>query len=87
MNKQKTLIFSLSAILFFSLSFIAYSWSEPTTNMPSGYTAPLNTSSTAQTKIGAITVPMVYGYNNTSYYIDPSGNSVVVGKIITEKEI
>lgn len=81
MNKQKILIFSLSAMLFFSLSFIAYSWSEPTTNMPSGYTAPLNTSSTAQTKIGAITVPMVYDYNNTSYYIDPSGNSLFAGKI------
>jgi hypothetical protein len=81
MNKQKILIFSLSAMLFFSLSFIAYSWNEPTTNMPSGYTAPLNTSSTAQTKIGAITVPMVYDYNNTSYYIDPSGNSLFAGKI------
>ncbi|MGI6341154.1 MAG: hypothetical protein ACOX0B_03025 [Minisyncoccales bacterium] len=54
MNKQKILIFSLSAILFLALSFIAYSWSEPTTNMPSGYTAPLNTSSIAQTKTGEI---------------------------------
>ena len=81
MNKQKILIFSLSAILFLALSFIVYSWNEPTTNMPSGYTAPLNTSSTAQTKIGAITVPMVYDYNNTSYYIDPSGNSLFAGKI------
>ena len=86
MNKQKILIFSLSAMLFFSLSFIVYSFTEPTT-MPSSYNSPLNTSSTAQTKIGAITVPMVYDYNNTSYYIDPSGNSVVVGKITTEKEI
>ena len=55
--------------------------------MPSGYTAPLNTSSTAQTKIGAITVPMVYDYNNTSYYIDPSGNSKLGGDLYIGKDL
>ena len=84
MNKQKILIFSLSAILFLALSFIVYSWNEPTTNMPSGYTAPLNTSSIAQTKTGEIGASMFRDADNPNYYINPSGNSVVSGKIIME---
>ncbi|HOI59936.1 MAG TPA: hypothetical protein PKU93_01275 [Candidatus Pacearchaeota archaeon] len=53
MNKQKFLIFSLSALLFLSASLLVYSapWAEPTT-MPSSYNPPINTSSTAQTKAG-----------------------------------
>jgi hypothetical protein len=81
MNKQKTLIFSLSAILFLALSFIAYSWTEPVANMPSEYTAPLNTSSTAQTKTGEIGASMFRDADNSNYYINPSGNSVVSGTI------
>jgi hypothetical protein len=84
MNKQKTLIFSLSAILFLALSFIVYSWNEPVANMPSGYTAPLNTSSIAQTKTGEIGASMFRDADNPNYYINPSGNSVVSGKIIME---
>ncbi|MDD2909699.1 MAG: hypothetical protein PHU74_02095 [Candidatus Pacebacteria bacterium] len=89
MNKQKTLIFSLSAILFLALSFIVYSWSEPTTNMPSGYTAPLNTSSNFQEKYGPLIFPMMYdgdtcddpSTGNCPYYINPSGDSIVSGTI------
>ncbi len=81
MNKQKTLIFSLSAILFLALSFIAYSWNEPTTAMPSGYTAPLNTSFTAQTKTGEIGASLFRDADNPNYYINPSGDSVVSGTI------
>ena len=83
MNKKKILIFSLSAMLFLAGSFIVYSWAEPTTTMPSAYTAPLNTSSTAQSKVGDLTVPKIYDYDNNSYYIDPSGNSNISGKITT----
>lgn len=74
MNKQKFLIFSLSALLFLSASLLVYSapWAEPTT-MPSSYSPPINTSSTAQTKLGALTVPIIYDQNNSNYYIDPSG--------------
>ncbi|MGI6340607.1 MAG: hypothetical protein ACOX0B_00165 [Minisyncoccales bacterium] len=95
MNKQKTLIFSLSAILFLALSFIVYSWSEPTTNMPSGYTAPLNTSSNFQKKDGPLIFPMMYDGDtcndplteNCPYYINPSGNSVIAGKIVTDNPV
>jgi hypothetical protein len=77
MNKQKILIFSLSAILFLSLGYIVMGWSEPTSTMPGNYTAPLNTSSSAQSKSGSLTAPIFYDYNNTGYYINPSGTSNV----------
>jgi len=83
MNKQKTLIFSLSAILFLAVSFIVYSWTEPTT-MPSSYNPPINTSSIAQTKIGEIGASMFRDADNSSYYINPSGNSIIAGKIVTD---
>ena len=81
MNKQKTLIFSLSALLFIATSFIAYSWTEPTTPMPSGYTAPLNTSATAQNKVGELGAASFVDADDSNYYINPSGNSVVSGTI------
>lgn len=84
MNKQKTLIFSLSAILFLALSFIVYSWNEPVANMPSGYTAPLNTSATAQNKVGELGAASFVDADDSDYYINPSGNSVVSGKIVME---
>ena len=95
MNKQKTLIFSLSVILFLALSFIVYSWKEPTTAMPSGYTAPLNTSSNFQEKYGPLIFPMMYDGDtcddplteNCPYYINPSGNSVLDGDITTSGNI
>ena len=87
MTKQKTLIFSLSAILFLALSFIAYSWNEPTTAMPSGYTAPLNTSFTAQTKTGEIGASMFRDADNSNYYINPSGDSIISGDITTSGNV
>jgi len=77
MNKQKTLIFSLSAMLFLTASFLVYSWVEPTTTMPSSYTAPINTSGTAQTKTGEFGASSFIDADNPSYYLNPSGNSVV----------
>ncbi|MDD2494839.1 MAG: hypothetical protein PHE29_06555 [Tissierellia bacterium] len=80
MNKQKTLVFSLSAMLFLAVSFIVYSWTEPTT-MPSSYNPPINTSSIAQTKAGEIGASVFRDADNSNYYINPSGNSVVSGTI------
>jgi hypothetical protein len=81
MNK-KPLIFLLLAILLLALSLIAYSWTEPTT-MPSSYNPPINTSSIAQTKTGEIGASMFRDADNSNYYINPSGNSMISGKIIT----
>jgi len=83
MNKQKTLIFSLSAILFLALSFIAYSFTEPTT-MPSLYNPPINTSSKAQAKTGEIGASVFRDADDPNYYINPSGNSNVLGKILIQ---
>jgi len=87
MDKQKTLIFSLSALLFLATSFIVYSWSEPATSMPSGYTAPLNTSSTAQTKTGEIGASSFRDADDGNYYINPSGDSIISGKITTDYNV
>ena len=84
MNKQKTLIFSLSAMLFLTASFLVYSWSEPTTTMPGTYSNPINTSATAQTKTGEFGASSFTDADDSDYYINPSGNSVVSGKIVME---
>jgi len=61
-----------------------YSWSEPATPMPSGYTAPLNTSSTAQTKTGEIGASSFRDADDPDYYMNPSGNSKILGMISSE---
>jgi len=78
MNKEKTLIFSLSAMLFLTASFLVYSWNEPVTEMPGTYSSPINTSGTAQTKTGELTVPIIYdSEGGRNYYLNPSGNSKI----------
>ena len=79
MNKQKTLIFSLSAMLFIALAFIVYSWTEPT-SMPSSYSAPINTGTDRQYKFGEIGATRFLDTDG-DYYINPSGDSVVSGRI------
>jgi len=83
MNK-KPLTFLLLATLILALSFIVYSCNEPEANMPSGYTAPLNTSSTAQSKTGEIGASLFRDADNSNYYINPSGNSKISGIISSE---
>ncbi len=80
MNKQKTLIFSLSAMLFIALAFIVYSWTEPA-EMPSSYSVPLNTSTEPQSKPGRLFIKEIYDSDDSSYYINPSGISAVKGAI------
>jgi len=84
MNKQKTLIFSLSAMLFLTTSFLVYSWVEPTVTMPGSYTVPINTSGTAQTKTGEFGASTFVDADDSNYYLNPSGSSVVSGKIVME---
>ena len=86
MNKQKTLIFSLSAMLFLAVSFIVYSWTEPTT-MPASYNAPINTSTSAQTKLGELAATIFRDATAQNYYVDPGGNTVLKGKITTDYNV
>lgn len=83
MSKKNILIFSLSTVFFLSAAFITFSWVEITTNMPSSYTTPIDTSGTAQSKSGTLSAKDFYDNDNSSYYINPSGNSVISGKITT----
>ena len=85
MNKEKTLIFSLSAMLFLTASFLVYSWSEPVTEMPGTYSSPINTSGTAQTKSGDLSATSFIDSNDSNYYLNPSGNSVVSGTIKADR--
>ncbi|MDD4333938.1 MAG: hypothetical protein PHS00_02165 [Candidatus Pacebacteria bacterium] len=77
MNKEKTLIFSLSAMLFLTASFLVYSWNEPTGTMPGNYSIPLNTSGNAQTKYGDLSATSFIDANDPNYYLNPSNNSKI----------
>jgi hypothetical protein len=82
MNKPKILIFSISAMFFLAVSFMVYSWTEPTT-MPSSYNPPINTSATAQTKTGEIGASIFRDAQNLNYYIDAGGvQSVLAGDLL-----
>ncbi|MDD4358767.1 MAG: hypothetical protein PHY30_03050 [Candidatus Pacebacteria bacterium] len=87
MNKENLLIFSLSGVLFLTVSFIVYSWSEPTGNMPSTYTPPINESIVAQYKRGILGAQEFRDSDNNGYYINPSGDSVISGSITTSGNI
>jgi len=87
MEKQKILTLSLSIMLFLAASYIVYSWTEPTTTMPSTYTTPLNTSGTAQFKTGELGASSFSDTDNPDYYLNPSGNSVVSGTITVDRPI
>lgn len=81
MFKLKNLPLTIFSIVVISLVVgwgisMVLAWTEPSANPPSGnVAAPINVSSTAQTKSGNLTVPIVYDYNNTGYYVDPDANS------------
>ena len=80
--KFKYLFFIILSCLV--VGYVVFSWSEPITPMPSGYTAPLNTSATAQNKVGELGAASFVDADDSDYYINPSGNSVVSGKIVME---
>ncbi len=86
MKKQKFLIFSLSAMFFLAASIIVYSWTEPTV-MPSSYSPPINTSATAQTKTGEIGASVFRDADDSNYYINPSGDSIISGDITTSGNV
>lgn len=87
MKNQKPLILLLSLALLLATSFIVYSWTEPTTIMPNAYTTPLNTSSNAQVKVGDLGASSFIDADNSNYYINPSGDSVVSGTITIDRPI
>ena len=77
---MKTKYFFYAILSFLVVGYTVYSWTEPTT-MPSSYNPPINTSITAQTKMGEIGASVFRDADDSSYYINPSGNSIVSGTI------
>jgi len=53
--------------------------------MPSNYTTPINTSIAAQTKIGEFSASSFIDADDSDYYLNPSGNSVVSGTITADR--
>lgn len=69
---------SLLTLIVFALSFTVgwqvLSWTGPTDPFPEGNVpAPINVSSTAQTKEGNLSAAIFYDTNDSSYYVNPSG--------------
>jgi len=85
MNNKKIIFFSLSTVFLFSALFVVFGWVEPTSNILTGYSAPINAASNAQTKTGNLTFSAVYDYNNVAYYVNPSNSNSgnFAGKIIS----
>lgn len=77
----------LSLILALGISMV-FAWTNPPAGIPpsGNVAAPINVSSVPQTKSGNLTVPMIYDYDNTNYYVNPSGNSRIY-KIIVDNDI
>jgi hypothetical protein len=79
----------IASVLVLSLSagYIALAWTEPTGTMPVTVAVPLNTGNVAQTKSGALaiqgnlTAPIFYDADNTAYYVNPAGQTVLGGDI------
>lgn len=81
-------IVSLALILSVGISYVS-AWTAPTATPPGGNTsAPLNVSSTAQTKVGDITAnyltassesnaPVFKDTSNPAYFVNPNGDSVL----------
>ena len=69
-------------IVCFGIAFYIVAWQEPTATPPGGNVAtPINTGSTAQSKSSRISATEFYDSDNPSYYINPSGDSVISGNL------
>jgi uncharacterized protein (TIGR02145 family) len=85
----KKISFILSVVLMsLAVSYALGAWQEPSSSPPDGnVSAPINISSTAQTKKGGLTLqgdftaPTFYDSDNTDYYVNPAGQTVLAGNV------
>ena len=83
MFKPKNLSLTISLIVVISLIVgwgvsLVLAWTNPGSGCippDCNVATPINVSSTGQTKIGNLTFPIMYDYNNTAYYVDPASLS------------
>lgn len=79
--KLLAVVFSVLVLCFLTV-FYLFAWTEPSVAPPGGnVAAPLNISSTAQTKTGRLTFTEFYDSNNTAYYVNPAGQTILAGKV------
>jgi len=79
----------LASVLVLSLSagYVVLAWTEPTGTMPVTVAAPLNTGGVAQTKTaalaltGSLTASSFIDFDNNNYYVNPSGQTLLVGPV------
>jgi len=83
MSKTKSLALILGVLIMsFLVGYLIFAWTEPTQAPPAGnVTEPLNRSSNPQDKPARLTFTEFYDYNNTNYYINPDGQSVLAGNV------
>ncbi|MFA5642954.1 MAG: hypothetical protein WC949_00070 [Candidatus Paceibacterota bacterium] len=82
-------VISSAIVLSLSAGYIALAWTEPVGTMPVTVAAPLNTGDAAQTKTGALaitgslTAPIFYDADDpaSTYYVNPSGQTVLAGPV------
>ena len=90
--RLKTILISISVIILsLSIGIAFAAWQEPTASPPGGNVeAPINVSSTGQTKTGNLTAgteaqgvyaPVFYDYNDSQWQLNPSGNSYFSGNV------
>ncbi|MDD5152541.1 MAG: hypothetical protein PHS95_00865 [Candidatus Pacebacteria bacterium] len=84
---QTTKIITLAVILSLGLSYV-YAWTAPTQTAPAGnVSAPLNTSGTDQTKLGSLSFASFLDSNNTDYFLNPNGDSVLSNVLVTGGDV
>lgn len=77
-NFKKTYLVFGALVICFSIAFYIVAWQEPSQTAPdSNVAAPVNTGSQPQAKAGRITATEFYDYNDSNYYLNPSGESKV----------
>ncbi|MFA7151847.1 MAG: tail fiber domain-containing protein [Candidatus Paceibacterota bacterium] len=84
----KPILLSVGVITMSLAVNFAFAWTEPAGAPPSGnVSAPVNVSSTGQTKAGALTVqgnftaPIFYDGNDAAYYVNPAGQTILAGSV------
>ncbi|MFA5643686.1 MAG: hypothetical protein WC949_03945, partial [Candidatus Paceibacterota bacterium] len=80
-------VISSAIVLSLSAGYIALAWTEPVGTMPVTVAAPLNTGGFAQTKTGdlaltgTLTASSFIDFDNNSYHVNPSGQTVLAGPV------
>lgn len=86
MQKQispKTIALSFGVlILLFITAFYISAWTEPSQAPPGGNVpTPLNVGDDSQEKAASLSFPVFYDNPDTSYYVDPGGQSILAGPV------